>query len=444
MSGDCAYSRCLPTVHQPFASCRTALTPMMPSTSAWTPEQRLTLYFMMMYGSVGLTGPFFSPWLHHLGVSAQLTGLIVAMPSVAMVIAAVYLGSISDRLSDWRIAIIGFDWIILLLFCWMLVRQEVIDIIVVWTLTGLLIAVKVPVLDGATLSLTRKRGTQYSRIRALGSVGFVIALLLGGFIFNAAGLEWFVPALVIGALIRAICSTALPRFRDAPTVINKRVGEKLAAPADNLSAPAGNMAMASAGMTAPSMPGGLKHAGFIMVVAGSALINGSHAFFSAFAMLHWIESGISTITSSLLWCFAVVMEIILMWRFTDVARRLSSRHCMLAAGTVGVIRWSLSTMDPSVPVLFLLQGMHAFSFGLLFIATVTFISRRVDDSMAARAQSLYATFATAALATAVLASGALYSRVGIQGYWLMAGMCVAGMVLVISSYSTKLDEDFPL
>ncbi|MGQ7843882.1 MFS transporter [Granulosicoccus sp. 3-233] len=416
----------------------------MPRTSTWTPEQRLTLYFMMMYGSVGLTGPFLSPWLHHLGVSAQLTGLIVAMPSVAMVVAAVHLGSISDRLSDWRTAIIGFDWMILLLFCWMLFRQNVIDIIVVWTLAGLLIAVKVPVLDGATLSLTRRRGSDYARIRALGSVGFVIALMSGGVIFNAAGLDWFVPALIAGALIRALCASVLPAFREAATLTGKRVDERLAAPADNLGAPAGNMAMASASITAPALPGGLKHPGFLMVIAGSALINGSHAFFGAFAMLHWIESGISTIISSLLWCFAVVMEIALMWRFTDVARRLSSRHCMLAAGAVGILRWSLSTMNPSVPLLVLLQGMHALSFGLLFIATVTFISRRVDDSMAARAQSLYATFATAALATAVLVSGILYSRAGIQGYWLMTAMCVVGMVLIISSYSTRLEEDFPV
>ncbi len=416
----------------------------MQSPSAWTPEQRLTLYFMMMYGSVGLTGPFFSPWLHHLGVSAQLTGLIVAMPSAAMVVAAVYLGSISDRLSDWRVAIIAFDWAILLMFCWILIRQDVIDIIIVWTLTGLFIAVKVPVLDGATLSLTRKRGTHYSRIRALGSVGFVIALLSGGFIFDMAGLDWFVPALVAGAFIRAVCSSALPRFRESPIVPTMRTSEKLAAPADNLSAPAGNMAMATASMTAPSMHGGLKHAGFIMVITGSALINGSHGFFGAFAMLHWIETGISTMVSSLLWCFAVVMEIALMWWFTDVASRLSSRHCMLAAGAVGIVRWSVSTFDPSVPVLFILQGLHALTFGLLFIATVTFIARRVDDSVAARAQSLYATFSTAALATAVLVSGALYDYAGVQGYWLMAAMCVAGMLLVMSSYFTMLDDDFPM
>lgn len=416
----------------------------MHSPSAWTPEQRLTLYFMMMYGSVGLTGPFFSPWLHHLGVSAQLTGLIVAMPSAAMVVAAVYLGSISDRLSDWRVAIIAFDWLILLMFCWILFRQNVVDIIIVWTLTGLLIAVKVPVLDGATLSLTRKRGTHYSRIRALGSVGFVVALLSGGFIFDLAGLDWFVPVLVAGAFIRAVCSSALPRFREPPTIPTMRTSEKLAAPADNLSAPAGNMAMATASMTAPSLQGGLKHTGFIMVIAGSALINGSHAFFGAFAMLHWIETGISTMVSSLLWCFAVVMEIALMWWFTDVARRLSSRHCMLAAGAVGIVRWSVSSVDPSVPVLFILQGLHALTFGLLFIATVTFIARRVDDSMAARAQSLYATFSTAALATAVLVSGALYDHAGALGYWLMAAMCAAGMLLVLSSYFTKLDDDFPM
>lgn len=416
----------------------------MHTASASTPEQRLTLYFMVMYGSVGMTGPFLSPWLHHLGISAQLTGLIVAMPAAAMVVAAIYLGSISDRLSDWRTAIIAFDWIVFLLFCWLLFRQNVIDIIIVWTLAGLLIAVKVPILDGATLSLTRRRGTHYSRIRALGSVGFVVALLAGGFFFDFAGLNWFVPALIAGALLRAICSSALPRFRDSATIPSKHISDKLAAPAANMSAPAGNMAMASASTTAPSLQGALKHKGFIMVIAGSALINGSHAFFSAFAMLHWIDTGISTMVSSLLWCFAVVMEIALMWWFTDVARRLSSRHCMMAAGAAGIARWSLSTIDPSVPVLFILQGLHALTFGLLFIATVTFIARRVDDSMAARAQSLYATFSTAALAISVLVSGTLYNYVGVQGYWLMAAMCAAGMMLVMASYSTRLDDDFPL
>ncbi len=64
--------------------------------------------------------------------------------------------------------------------------------------------------------------------------------------------------------------------------------------------------------------------------------------------------------------------------------------------------------------------------------------------MAARAQSLYATFSTAALATAVLASGTLHSHVGVQGYWLMAAMCIAGMLLIMASYSTKLDDDFPM
>ena len=98
----------------------------------------------------------------------------------------------------------------------------------------------------------------------------------------------------------------------------------------------------------------------------------------------------------------------------------------------------------SMTVLFILQGLHALTSGLLFIATVTFIARRVDDGMSARAQALYATSSTAALATAVLVSGTLYGYVGVQGYWLMAAMCVAGMLLVTVSYSTKLDDGFAM
>ena len=117
-----------------------------------------------MFGLIGLTRPFFSPWLHHLGVSPSVTGLAVALPLFAIVFTTVYLGALADRLSDWRGAIIVADWLVLLCFCWLLIRQDVIDIIVVWTIAGLLIAAKVPIVDAATLSLTRRRGSDYSQI----------------------------------------------------------------------------------------------------------------------------------------------------------------------------------------------------------------------------------------------------------------------------------------
>lgn len=90
--------------------------------------------------------------------------------------------------------------------------------------------------------------------------------------------------------------------------------------------------------------------------------------------------------------------------------------------------------------LFLLQGLHGVTFGLLYLATVNFIARRVHDAYAAQVQAMSATLATVTMAVATLISGILYERLGEQGYWAMAGMCVAGMLLTAASYRTKMSE----
>jgi PPP family 3-phenylpropionic acid transporter len=412
-------------------------------------ERRLAVYYAIMFGSIGFTGPFFAPWLASLGVDARLTGIIVALPSIAMVLTTVYLGSLADRLSDWRTAIIASDWAVVVLLSWLLFRQNVIDIIIVWTLTGLLIAARVPIVDAATLSMLRRQGGDYGRVRAIGSVGFVVALLVAGRLFDAIGFELFVALLVFGATVRAMASTRLPKFR-APSLADRRhsvMDEDVLdepTPVTNLSAPAGNLAAAPANFTAPSLAGGLHHPGFLLVLAGAAIINASHAFFVGFGVLHWLETGISKGVASMLFASAVLAEIVLMWKFAAVSRRFSARYCMLIAAAAGLVRWSLSTMELSTFLLYFLQTLHALTYGLLFVATVNFIARRVDDSIAAKAQSLYATLTTGALAAAVILSGLIYERIGILGYWLMGGMCAVGALLIIASFRTGLEEESPL
>ncbi|NND91203.1 MAG: hypothetical protein HKN42_10095 [Granulosicoccus sp.] len=411
-------------------------------------ERRLAIYYAIMFGTMGMTSPFFTPWLASLGVDAKLTGVIVALPSIAMVLTTVYLGSLADRLNDWRTAIIASDCAVLVLLSWLLFRSEVLDIVVVWTLTGLLVAAKIPIVDAATCSVLRRQGGEYGRIRAIGSVGFVGALLLAGRLFDAVGFEQFIVLLVSGAAIRAIASTRLPRFREPATIDREPVlfAETLVnepVTVANLSAPSGNLASSTASFTSPSLQGELRYTGFLLVLIGAALINASHAFFVGFGILQWLDSGISKSTASMLFASAVIAEILLMWKFAALSRRFSARYCMLVAALSGLLRWGLSTLALPVIALFFLQTLHALSFGLLFVATVSFIARRVDDTNAARAQSLYATLTTGALAVALILSGMLYQRLGIHGYWIMAVMCVSGATVILASFLTGLEEESP-
>ena len=412
-------------------------------------ERKLALYYAIMLGSMGFTGPFFAPWLAELDVNARFIGLIVALPSIAMVLTTVYLGSLADRLKDWRTAIIASDFLVVVLLSWLLFRTSVADIIIVWTLTGLLIAAKIPVADAAALSYLRRRGGEYGKIRASGSIGYVVSLLLAGVVFEHFGFESFVIFLVFGAAARALASLCLPQLRQADmqdrktaTFSNKLNDE--AGLGSNLSAPSGNLASATASFTNPSVSGGLGHPGFLLVISGSAIIGASHAFLSGFGIMHWLGTGISKSVAAWLFACAVIAEIFLMWAFASVAKKFSARYCMIVAGGAGMVRWSLSTIELPLPYLFLLQIMHALTYGLMFIATVNFISRRVDDSVAAKAQSLYATITTGSVALAAIASGLAYASIGIAGYWLMVIMCMAGALLIGLSFCTDLETDSPL
>ena len=174
------------------------------------------------------------------------------------------------------------------------------------------------------------------------------------------------------------------------------------------------------------------------MLLGAALINASHAFLYTFGLLHWTRAGIPESLASALWTTSIAAEVLLLWRFADIARRASARGCLLFAAAVAALRWLATATDPSWAALLGLQALHAVSFALTFVATASFIARHADDAIAARAQALAATLATAATAALTLLSGPLYAAAGAGGYRAMAGVCGLGALLVAASYRTDL------
>jgi len=382
-------------------------------------ETRLAAYYFAHFATVGTLVPYVALWLSGLGHEPGWIGAVVAAPSLLMLATTVALGSWADRLADRRTAILLANWLTLgLLSLWLLDTGPV-AIVLVWTLSGVLIMAKQPVMDAAALALTARENIPYGRVRAFGSIGFIVALLVCGQLFEGDNVQRFLPMVLVVATCRVLASHALPRLRTA-------------------SGPALELPL-GAGAVADRRPALLRHPGFLAVLAGSALINASHAFYYTFGLLHWKDLGIATTTGSLLWGVAIVAEVGLMWRFAGVARRLSPRHCLLLAASLGALRWPLM-LASSLPVLLIAQALHAATFGLTFLATVNFIARRVDEAYAARAQSVLAILSTGSLAVATVVSGRLYERVGGQGYLSMMLLALAGLVLVAWSYRSDLDD----
>ena len=402
-------------------------------TKARLPDARLSLFYALNFGGIGIALPYLALWLEGRGVDAATIGAIAASPSFAMLATTLAFGTLADRLADWRTAIVAGSWATFAAYALLFAVDTATGIWIVWTLGGLLMMGMVPIADGATLSLTRRRGTAFGPIRAMGSVGFIAGLGAGGVLMERFGSAAFVPVLVGAALARALTALALPRFGRASAVASSPAA--LPPVPRNAVVPGAIAAAPAAPVTAI-----LRHPGFLAVLFGSALINASHAFLYTFGLLHWTRTGLSESTGSLLWTVSVVAEVALLWRFADIARRVSARRCLLFAGAVAAMRWLATGTDPALPVLFALQVLHAITFGLGFIATASFIARRVDDAIAARAQALAATLTTGCMAMMMLTSGGLYERFAGRGYAAMAIVCLVGTALIAASFRTDLED----
>ncbi len=399
-------------------------------TSALTEETRVATYYAVFFLAIGSVMPFVAIWFESIGISASMSGVILAAPPFAIVLFNIVIGSAADRLKDWRSAIIACNAIALVVGGWLLFRVEPIHVLVVWTISGLFIIASSPITDAAALDMTRRRGSDYGRIRALGSVGFVVGIILAGALFDKIGMGAFAWIILLTAAFRLLAAYLLPTFRERPQSQHQAATADIHKKSVNQRLFGGLMA----GMDLFRQPG------ICSVIFGAALLNASHSFNNVYSVLHWGQLGISNTVSSLLWSAGVVAEIALMWGFTGIAKKVSARHCLLLACFTCIVRWCITGMDPSVWVLFILQTLHAITFGLTFLASVNFISRRVDPNHAAQAQSVLATLTTLFMAIGIWLSGQFYQIFGGQTYWAMAIMALLGGALVLNSYRTKLSD----
>lgn len=399
-------------------------------------EVRLSTYYGLFFLSIGSAMPFAALWLDTLGNTPAFSGVIFAAPSIAIVLFTVLIGGWADRLSDWRTAIIVCNWVVLILFSWLLFRNDSWAILIVWTLAGLFTFASAPIMDAAALSLTKKRDSDYARIRAFGSIGFVVGVLLAGLYFEAVGYQWFVVVLLVGVVARVCSAHALPHFRGH----TQTVKDKQIITADNPIAKNPFSPHTQLSSSAAAGLGILMQPGILLVVAGAALLNASHSVNNIFAVLHWTQSGISTQMASVLWSIGVIAEVALMWSFRGLAKNYSARKCLIFAAVVCVLRWFLTGTDPSLTQLCFLQCLHAITFGLSFLASVNFIAQRVHEDCAAQAQSVSATLVTLFTGIATWASGWLYAVFAGQSYWAMALMALIGGTCVLLSFASGLED----
>ena len=170
---------------------------------------------------------------------------------------------------------------------------------------------------------------------------------------------------------------------------------------------------------------------FRQLVLVAALVLGSHAMHDAFAVIRWRAAGVSPAMVSVLWSESVAVEVLVFFLLGPaLVTGLTPAGALVVAALAGLLRWAVMAQSTAVLALALVQPLHGLTFALLRLACMRLLARLVPPGLEGTAQALYGTVGIRVTSAGLtLLSGVLYARVGAQGFWVMAALCVLAVPL---------------
>ncbi len=168
------------------------------------------------------------------------------------------------------------------------------------------------------------------------------------------------------------------------------------------------------------------------LIVAAGIIQSAHAFNYSFSALLWRGQGISEGIIGLYWSCAIIAEIVFLAASPWMLTRFGARGLMIIGGVGAVVRWLGLSTQPVFWVTIALQALHMLSFTATFIGILHIIRDRCAPGVATVAQTINSALSGGAmLGVMTLVSGHLYDRMGAHGYWVMAGVAAAGLILVV-------------
>lgn len=377
---------------------------------------RFVLLYAAIYAAFGVAAPFLPAFVSARGLPPEQLGLVLGAGTAVRLLTAPLAGRIGDLIQSLRAVLVVCIALAALATLgylpahgfWIFLAVILFHAASLAPVTVLADALALGSASAAASASTRsgRRGFEYGWVRGTGSAAFIAGTLLSGQAVSAWGLDAIVP---MQALL--LCAAALAAIGVPELIHGRKPGAARA--------PTGGVLVL------------LRIPLYRNLVLVAALILGSHAMNDAFAVIRWSAAGISPATASLLWSESVAAEVLVFFVIGPaLVTRLTPAGAIALAALAGMLRWTVMAQSSDVMTLALVQPLHGLSFALLHLACMRLIARTVPPGLEGTAQAIYGTVGIgAATALLTLVSGALYARLGAQGFWIMAALCALALPL---------------
>lgn len=332
------------------------------STAAWQPW-RLGIFFAAYYAAAGVLAPYFPLYLAWRGLTAAEIGLVMALAQGLRVVGPTAWGWLADHTSH-RVAILRLTGLVACVsFAPILLPGGFGYVFAVTLVYQLFMTGQVPVAEAIAAMHLRgdlHAAARYGRLRASGSIGFIVLVLATGVLLDRTGLAP-TPYLVLALLAVTFIATCL--VRDAPVATtHERV----------------------------SVRARLREPRVRWFFLSVALMIFAHSALYTYLSIYLASLGYSKAEIGVLWVLGVVIEIALFYAQGRLFRRFELLRLIELSLIVAALRFFLiAELAQIAVILALAQLMHAVTFAVHHSASVLTIQRWFPGRAAARGQALY-------------------------------------------------------
>lgn len=352
-----------------------------PQAAGWIP---LAGFYLLYFGTIGITQPFLPAYLRSLALSTTEIGLLLSLSPLASLLAPPLWGHLADRTGRLGHVLTLLSVGAALCFAPLLGVDRFPALVVTLGAFACFAPSITPIVDSLALNHVARRGGSYSHLRLFGSLGFILTSMTFGLWVEQVDRTTITVALGLLAVMAAWSFTLHSRT------------------------PPGAPPPALAGLRLLR-----DHRDLRWLLAATCLHWMACAPYHGMLAIHVLALGLSPSVVGLSAGLGVAAEVAAMLLYPRFAERIAPRHLLCLVFVLSALRWAGMALVSSPLPMVALALLHGMTFGVFYVSSVAFMARRVPQHLSASGQGLFAavTFGAGGL-IGYAASGAGYSLLG--------------------------------
>ncbi len=319
-------------------------------------------HYFFFFFSTGIILPYLTPYYKEwVGASDEKIGFLLMIPPLMALVAQPFWSYLADLWGN-RSRLAAF-----LTFCSALIFlvlgqiQSIMLLIVVLMVWAFFWTPVVSLVDSVTFHyLGPERRNEYSRLRLFGTLGFTVAAIGLGALFDRYGLSYLFPLFAISIIISGLFISRAPSTEKSSHTDTRR-----------------------------ALGVFLRQRNLRWFVVTGLLVAVAQQMSLGFLSIYARDLGAQNTHLGWLWGVGTIAEAAMMPFVGRLIVRFGIKRLLFYGMVLSVIRWGGMALVPSWFALFPLQALHAFTYTFVFVSSVTFMDVTSPARIRSSAQALY-------------------------------------------------------